>query len=457
MTFILLLPLCVVLLIASWNLLSWRRLQPTAELSLPLTVLIPARNEAARIPALLTSLIQQDGLKKVIVCNDHSTDDTAEVVRRFREELPQLQLIDAPALPPGWVGKNHATQTLLDACEEDDENLVFLDADVRLEPGALNRFAQCLADDPDAVHYLLPRQGVSGFWDGLGILMLLFSFLSWLPLEQVNRSRDRRFAVACGQVWLVKKKLLLQADAFKAIAGEVVDDMALARRVRDLGGYTRFEDAAALASCRMYQSFRDVWRGFSKNLAEGLGSTSSVIVCVVLIGLVYLLPLGLFISAPGPLTGTALGALLALSLVVTLRFYLPLWLSPFLPLSALLGVAIAVNSNLWALRGVIQWADRSYAQRSQRIQLTRGSRKRREWTVAFQWLARRQLRSRFSSLSIFGLEEARGALSQEGLVLASNHVCYWDALVMLVLEKELGGRAHALMDAQQLAEAPFFA
>jgi len=110
-------------------------LSPTA-----LSVLIPARNEAANIRGALTSVLANQGVDfEVVVLDDHSTDGTAEIVRAFATADARVRIETAPPLPPGWCGKQHACHILSQHARH--PLLVFVDADVRLAPEALTAFA----------------------------------------------------------------------------------------------------------------------------------------------------------------------------------------------------------------------------------------------------------------------------------------------------------------------------
>ena len=125
-----------------WNITLYRKLpqQMAAPLGsdLRLSVLIPARNEEKNIEASLKSILSTDynGFE-VIVMNDHSTDNTAAIVERLALSHPNLRLVDAPPLPAGWCGKQHACYQLAKLAKGD--LIAFLDADVRLSSDALVR------------------------------------------------------------------------------------------------------------------------------------------------------------------------------------------------------------------------------------------------------------------------------------------------------------------------------
>ena len=129
------------LVIATLNLLLQERLpQPKSRESLPsLSVLIPARNEAHNIEALLSDLthVESECLLEIIVCDDASEDSTAELVKTWMQRDSRIRLISSSGPPSGWLGKNHACHLL--SRQARGRYLLFLDADVRLSPAFIER------------------------------------------------------------------------------------------------------------------------------------------------------------------------------------------------------------------------------------------------------------------------------------------------------------------------------
>ncbi|MGI9189633.1 MAG: glycosyltransferase, partial [Longimicrobiaceae bacterium] len=103
----------LVLGIALFNLAVWPRPRPGARLPGPVSVLIPARDEAANIERCVrAALAQTHPADEVLVYDDRSSDDTAALVAALAVEEPRLWLLPGRPLPPGWVGKQHACHRL---------------------------------------------------------------------------------------------------------------------------------------------------------------------------------------------------------------------------------------------------------------------------------------------------------------------------------------------------------
>ena len=353
------------------NLLTWTRgVDQPPPAALPrISLLIPARDEVDNIEGALRAAL--DGglpLHEIIVCDDGSTDGTGPLLARLAAELPQLRVIAGRPLPAGWVGKVNAAHQLAEAAT--GELLLFLDADVRVEPGGLRRLISLLpgADVVTAV----PRQVMGSPGEALLMPLLYLSYVAWLPMALIPRVSDPRVLAANGQVLLIRRPMLDAIGGFAAVKGEVVDDMALCRAVKARGGRVLFADGRDIAACRMYRSWSEVVRGFSKNLYEGIGGHPLALALVLALhALLFLTPyvglLGAIIepswAAPA---AVGVGLNLALRLGMAARWGHPLWSVLAHPIGVLGLMAIAVRSALWSARGAIAWRGRVYASRAAR-------------------------------------------------------------------------------------------
>lgn len=217
-------------------------------------VLVPARDEAARIAACVRS-----AGGRVIVLDDGSTDGTADVAAGAGATVRR-----GAAPPPGWLGKAWACHQL--AAATDADVLVFVDADVELAPGAVPA-AIALLDNHDLdVVCPFPRQHAEGWAERLVQPLLQWSWLTTLPLRLAERSPRPSLTAACGQFLVVRRAALERAGGFAAVRGEVLDDLALVRAVKAAGGRGGVADGTSLASCRMYASWPELRDGYTKSL-----------------------------------------------------------------------------------------------------------------------------------------------------------------------------------------------
>lgn len=355
--------------LTAYNLLAWPRDRHLADPGRAVSVLIPARDEAAHIGdaarAVLAALRPQDEL---IVCDDGSTDDTRGILTRLAATDARLRVIDGEPLPEGQIGKPHACQQLSDAARGD--LLVFLDADVRLQPDALARLAGLLDHYQAAMVTGLPRQLYGSLGERLVMPFLTITFTSWIPLDAIWRTKAPWIVAAIGQVVAVRRDAYDRIGGFAAVADQVVDDIAIARRAKERGERVVFASLDQSASCRMYDSSKAMWRGFSKNLFEGLGRRWSLLAaCITLYVSAFVLPFvraGVDHALWGEVVWPASAAVVAnvvMRLLLAARFGDSLLALLLHPLASLVVVAMALNSARWSLGEGVHWRGRTYRRR----------------------------------------------------------------------------------------------
>lgn len=187
------------------NLRLYRRPPESQNITLSaVSILIPARNEERCIAAAVEAARASRGVElEVVVLDDHSEDDTAAVVRRLAKCDPRVRLVDGPALPAGWCGKQHACHRL--AAEARYPLLLFVDADVRLTGDGLARMVAFLeASQADLVSGI-PRQETGSFLEKLVIPLIHFVLLGFLPFARMRASRHAAYAAGCGQLFLARR------------------------------------------------------------------------------------------------------------------------------------------------------------------------------------------------------------------------------------------------------------
>jgi chlorobactene glucosyltransferase len=365
-------PPLAVLGVVLLNLAVWPRGRPDGRLAGRVSVLVPARNEEATIDGCVRAILGgTQPPDEVLVYDDASTDRTPEILARLAAADARLRVLPGVPLPEGWVGKPHACHRLAAAATGDV--LVFVDADTRLSPSALARLGSVMAEYRADVVTAGIRQVTRSFGERLVIPLLHLSYLAWLPLPLVWRTRDPRLLVANGQLVAVQRDAYHALGGWAAARAEVVDDMAFCRAAKRAGLRVVFADGHQMASSRMYRGFREVWDGFSKNLYEGIGGRRAALALVVVLhAWVFLLPYAVLAAALlGAISLLAAGvagvvANLLVRAALAVRFRQPGEGVLLHPLSVLVLLAIALNSFRWARGGRIQWRGRVYAARAVR-------------------------------------------------------------------------------------------
>ncbi len=253
-----------------FNLVLYRRCARAVGKTRPVSVLIPARNEELSIAAALESVLADTNPDlEVVVLDDHSSDKTAEIVSRFARKDRRVRLHPAPPLPSGWCGKQHACHVLSTHASHDW--LVFLDADVRLERGAIGRMVRFMESREASLGSGVPRQVTTSFLERLLIPLIHFVLLSFLPLIRMRRSTSPAYAAGCGQLFIAKRDGYEACGGHSAIRATLHDGLRLPAQFRRHGLKTDLFDATDLAWVRMYQTGAEVWRGLGKNATEGMG------------------------------------------------------------------------------------------------------------------------------------------------------------------------------------------
>lgn len=226
----------------------------------PISVVIPARDEELRLPPLLTALSRAPAVIEVVVVDDESSDATATIAAAAGATV----LAGRPR-PSGWAGKPWALQQGIEAAR--GEWVVMLDADTRPGPSLPAAVvARAVADGTElltvAGRFDCPTPAAT--W--LHASMLATLVYRFGPPGTRRRPVWRR-AMANGQCMAARRSALLAAGGFGPVAGELVEDVALARSLARRGGAVDFLDASDLLTVRMYESFGDTWRGWGRSLA----------------------------------------------------------------------------------------------------------------------------------------------------------------------------------------------
>ena len=272
--------LAVLLAIAATNYRSFPRLRPQSpprDAAPPaVSVLIPARNEASIIGATLEALLaQQYPNLEILVLDDRSDDGTADVVAAVARQHSQVRLLCGCELPPGWTGKNWACSQLGAAARGD--LLVFTDADVRWQPGALCSLVAA-ADTLDAdLLTIWPTQITQSWGERLTVPLMALAVLAYLPVRLAHDFYHPLAAAANGQCMAFRRPAYAAIGGHAAVRGAIVEDVQLAQRIKAAGLHLRMADGAGLVQCRMYAGGRAAIDGYTKNILAGHGNRLSLL------------------------------------------------------------------------------------------------------------------------------------------------------------------------------------
>lgn len=314
-------------------------------------VVVPARDEAARIAPLLAAIVGAPGVARVIVVDDQSSDATAQIARDAGADV----VAGAP-LPEGWAGKAWALQQGIESAS--GEWVVTLDADARPDrglPAAL--VARATGDDIDFLtvggRFECPTAPTRWLHASM-LTTLVYRFGP--PGTDALPGR----AMANGQCMTFRRAAFLDAGGMGVVRADVVEDIALARRLAHDGWTVGFLDAAELLTVRMFESLSDTWTGWGRSLAlPGVETRSRQLVDLAVVVLAQALPLPRLLVGRGDVVDVVLAATRLGTLAGTRTAYdradAAYWLSPF----ADLGSAVAIARGIMR-RGAQTWRGRAY-------------------------------------------------------------------------------------------------
>ena len=218
------------------------------------------------IERCLPTLLSLHGATEILVLDDQSTDDTAAIAKRLVEADPRAAVLqdNSTSIPPGWLGKSWACERLAQAAK--GTMLAFVDADVTLDPGALVSAVRLMRELNVDMICPYPEQLTSTPLTRLVQPLLQWSWLTFIP---VTTSMDRQLpsmAVGNGQFAVFNAPAYRSVGGHAAVAGDVLEDVGLARAMRRAGYRTAVVDGSAIAKCRMYETDRELVDGYTKSL-----------------------------------------------------------------------------------------------------------------------------------------------------------------------------------------------
>ena len=230
-----------------------------------ISAIVPARDEEAVIAACIESLAQQNEIAEILVVNDQSSDRTAEIVCALILKYPQVRLLETAVLPPGWVGKNNAVW--IGAQRAKGEWLLFTDADAVHEKDSAAKALQIAAQSHAALVSFSPQQ-LMQTWYEKALIPFVYGRLSHnFSYDEINDPQNTA-AAANGQFILIRRDAYNAVGGHASIAGEVLEDVALAKLVKLAGYPIWFGSGKGFVRVRMYRTFSAMWAGWKKNLYQ---------------------------------------------------------------------------------------------------------------------------------------------------------------------------------------------
>ncbi|MFN0047492.1 MAG: glycosyltransferase [Cytophagales bacterium] len=330
-----------------------------SDLRTKISILIPARNESKNIGNLLDNLLIISDLiffnYEIIVLNDHSSDNTQQIVEGFLHQNLNLRLIIGQDLPQKWLGKNWACHQL--AMNSTGDFLLFLDADVSLKDGAVINAIQRLKEEHLDLLSLFPEQKMQTFGEQTIVPLMHFLLLNLLPLRLVRTSSFASLSAANGQFMLFDAANYRKYLFHEKVKSNILDDVNIMRIIKlaMLNGEVLLGNGQVY--CRMYSSGNEAFKGFSKNLF--LGFDKNIVGFQLYFLFIFWLWIPFFIFADWR------WSLLSVVLILSQRAMISQLSNQdtvknllFHPLQMVVYVCIGINSMYLHLFNKVQWKGR---------------------------------------------------------------------------------------------------
>jgi chlorobactene glucosyltransferase len=330
------------------------------------SVLIPARNEEKTISRCVSSLLISDYPHlEIIVLDDSSRDSTYEIVRSLSKNHGNLRVIKGKKLPPGWNGKNWACHQLARAAKGDW--FLFTDADTCHSPNSISAAVGTAEKNQSHFVTAIPGLIMKSWAEKLILPVIHFAFFVLLPYNLINFSKNSRVPIGIGPFLFIQRKKYFSCGGFEAIKTEILDDMALAKRVKQDKGKLSVIDGTEILQVRFYTCFKEIWSGLSKNAFQAIGSSPHFlfgisIVCYFLFVYPYLyLAIAIYYgqSITIPFIQVLIVSITRMGL--SSRFKTNLTFGLLHPIMILITLLILFNSFRLSLFGKkIEWKERFY-------------------------------------------------------------------------------------------------
>ncbi|MDR3301016.1 MAG: glycosyltransferase family 2 protein [Spirochaetaceae bacterium] len=262
--------------------------KPTIKSGPFVSVMVPARNEAANIEQCLERLLHQDYANyEVLVIDDNSSDCTYCILERIAAVDPRLQIFKGKPLNDDWYGKPFALQQLAEHAKGDI--FLFTDADTIHSPTSVSWAVTNIEHTKADLISGFVGQILKNFGERITvpIIFLLTGFV--IPLFLNRFVRSGYFSAAVGQYIVIKRDVFINTGGFEAIKKKTSEDIYMSRYIKECGYQTEFLDLSDQVFCRMYFGFTAAVQGIGKNIYDFLGKNIFLLFFIVLLSLLFFL------------------------------------------------------------------------------------------------------------------------------------------------------------------------
>ncbi|WP_416149620.1 glycosyltransferase [Salipaludibacillus sp. HK11] len=327
------------------------------------SVLIPMRNEERNVRPLIESLkkLTYENIEFILL-DDGSEDRTKQLSVEMIDGDTRFNLMEGERLPPDWIGKVHACHQL--SAKATGDFFLFLDADVRVDPDTVQRSLHAFSDKTGLVTGF-PRYPLKSFLGHLLVPMQHFVVYLHLPIVLANLTKWPAATAAHGAYMMFEREAYLKMGGHETVKQSLVEDIHITREMKKNGFFVKLINNTNTVTCYMYETNKEVWQGFSKNLFPGIGRNPFLVsILIIFYTILFLFPLPLAIYG---VIIAQFSLLVPLILTMTVKFVIDMmtrqkwWLFIGTPLSVALMMILMVYSMYLSMtkRG-FTWKGRIY-------------------------------------------------------------------------------------------------
>lgn len=325
------------------------------------SILIPMRNEEKNVTTLIQNLKELTYENfEVILLDDRSEDNTKPLALKAIGSDKRFQLMEGVPLQEGWVGKVHACHQL--SKQATGDYLLFIDADVRLHEDSIEKTLPFFQTNKIKLVTGFPRFPVTSLLSILLVPMQHLVVWTHLPAFFANYTRFTKSTAAHGAFMLFETKAYEAIGGHSSVQSSLVEDVHIARKLKENGYFVKLINNTAYVTCHMYDTNKEVWEGFLKNIYTGIGrSKMMVFMLTIYYTLFYIVPFPLAIINFDWLYALPVLLIFMQKAFIDWQTRQKMWLFLLMPFSAIAFIMI-MHASMWRsiLKQDYMWKGRAY-------------------------------------------------------------------------------------------------
>lgn len=324
-----------------------------------ISVMIPTRNEENNMAKCLNHLVNQNyNNLEILVLDDQSTDNTAQIVKSFSDKYRQIKLISGILLPIGWLGKNWACHQL--SQQANGRYFLFVDADVELKENAISSIMKEMVESEVKMISVFSTQIIKSFGECMIVPLMNWLLLAFLPLSFVYSGRNKSLVAANGQFMFWDRITYLEINGHESVKDKVVEDMEFARICKSKNIKIKTMLGGDLIFCRMYNGFTQSVKGFSKNFYPGF-NVNPIVFLIMISFLFILFTLPFLLVLYNSLFIIPAAIIILTRIFISITSKQNVFLNVLLhPLQMIFMLFIGIKSLINSTTGKVEWKERQF-------------------------------------------------------------------------------------------------